>query len=266
MSGNEFETFPRVLLQLGTLEELRLDYNRLSSLPDELPSCLPNLRVLTLNGNEFATVPACVFRMGRLQDFQIERNPLNLRLASGQVIPLPDGAANLDVLRFLTEQQNAAQIGTLLAGKFVVAPGWEDAIGRSLVAQDQAKTAQINQIRIASGAYGSVLRAVDAQHGSRVAIKFQTIDNATDEQRIKNIMTEARTAGKFQHIHLIQYLHKPFLHITEKVTYLCLAMELCDGDLFGLVHGRHGQAPLVMGFEVRPVSLSPLPRSRWRAI
>lgn len=134
----------------------------------------------------------------------------------------------------------------------MLAPEWEDAIGRSLVAQDQAKTAQINQIRIASGAYGSVLRGVDAQHGSRVAIKFQAIDNATDEQRIKNIMTEARTAGKFQHIHLIQYLHKPFLHTptAEKVTYLCLAMELCDGDLYGLIHGRHGQAPLAMGFEM----------------
>lgn len=250
LSGNDFEQLDKEILKLSSLEVLRLDFNRLRQLPDDMPDCLPNLRELTLDGNEFSTVPACIFRMRRLMACQMERNPLSLRLASGQVIPLPKGAANLKVLRFLTQQQNAAQIGEALEGRFILAPGFEDAIGRTLVVQDQAKKEWIEKIRIATGAYSSVLRAIDARQGSRVAIKFQTIDNATDEQRIKNIMTEAETVGKFQHIHLIQYLHEPFLRITEKVTYLCQVMELCDGDLFGLVHGRHGQAPLAMAFEM----------------
>jgi hypothetical protein len=150
----------------------------------------------------------------------------------------------------LFDEKSDNSLGALLKSRYVFAPGWEDAIDRSLIGLDPAKIAQIRRFRIASGAYGSILRSIDIQRGARVAIKMEFIN--PDSEQYSELVRQIRGVGLanvYSHVHLVEH-DQPFLHKIANKTLLCQPMEYVDGDLFGLIHGRHGQAALQMDFEM----------------
>jgi hypothetical protein len=151
----------------------------------------------------------------------------------------------------LFDEKSDNSIDALLKSRYVLGSGWKDAIGRSLDTQDPAKSAQMNRLRLASGAYGSILRARDIRRKARVAIKCEFI-NPDSEQYFSELVKQIRLLGLanvYSHVHLVEH-DQPFLHKIADKTLLCHPMEYVDGDLFGLIHGRNGQPPLAMDFDM----------------
>lgn len=74
LDRNELETFPSELASLTGLKWLRLNSNRLSSLPDL--SALVNLRRIYLRGNRFESVPEALKDLPALTDVDLSDNPI----------------------------------------------------------------------------------------------------------------------------------------------------------------------------------------------
>lgn len=74
LDRNELETLPQEIVSLTGLKWLRLNGNRLSSLPDL--SALVSLRRIYLQGNKFATVPETLKDLPMLTDIDLSNNPL----------------------------------------------------------------------------------------------------------------------------------------------------------------------------------------------
>lgn len=74
LDRNEIAVFPAELLRLKGLKWLRLNSNRLSSLPDL--SGLKNLRRIYLKGNRFSEVPETLKDLPLLTDIDLSLNPI----------------------------------------------------------------------------------------------------------------------------------------------------------------------------------------------
>jgi hypothetical protein len=74
LDRNEIEIFPRELLNLKSLKWLRLNSNKLSSLPDL--SGLKNLRRIYLKANRFSSVPETLKDLPQLTDIDLSWNPI----------------------------------------------------------------------------------------------------------------------------------------------------------------------------------------------
>ena len=74
LDRNELEVFPPELTTLTGLKWLRLNRNRLSSLPDLSP--LVNLRRIYLRGNRFTEVPEALKSLPALTDVDLSQNPI----------------------------------------------------------------------------------------------------------------------------------------------------------------------------------------------
>lgn len=74
LDRNELEALPGEVASLVRLKWLRLNYNRLSSLPDI--SALKGLRRIYLKGNRFTAVPPTLKNLPSLTDIDLSRNPL----------------------------------------------------------------------------------------------------------------------------------------------------------------------------------------------
>ena len=74
LDRNELETFPPELAGLTGLKWLRLNSNRLSSLPDL--SALKSLRRIYLRGNRFTEVPEALKGLPSLTDIELSQNPI----------------------------------------------------------------------------------------------------------------------------------------------------------------------------------------------
>ena len=74
LDRNELETFPSELAGLTGLKWLRLNDNRLSSVPDL--SALKNLRRIYLRGNRLASVPETLKDLPALTDVDLSFNPI----------------------------------------------------------------------------------------------------------------------------------------------------------------------------------------------
>lgn len=74
LDRNELEVFPPELTTLTGLKWLRLNGNRLSSLPDLSP--LVNLRRIYLRGNRFTEVPEALKSLPALTDVDLSQNPI----------------------------------------------------------------------------------------------------------------------------------------------------------------------------------------------
>jgi hypothetical protein len=74
LDRNALETFPPELTRLAGLKWLRLNGNRLSTLPDL--SKLVNLRRIYLKNNQFTAVPDALKNLPALTDIDLSGNPL----------------------------------------------------------------------------------------------------------------------------------------------------------------------------------------------
>lgn len=102
LDRNEIEVFPQELLALSGLKWLRLNGNRLSSLPDL--SGLVALRRIYLRANRFPEVPEALKDLPSLTDVDLSQNPVeavpqwlvdkkgleNVSLSETKVTKLPD--------------------------------------------------------------------------------------------------------------------------------------------------------------------------------
>lgn len=75
LDRNELEEFPAELTTLTGLKWLRLNRNRLSTLPDLSP--LVNLRRIYLKGNRFTQVPEALKSLPALTDVDLSLNPIS---------------------------------------------------------------------------------------------------------------------------------------------------------------------------------------------
>ena len=75
LDRNDFEEFPAELTTLTGLKWLRLNRNRLSTLPDLSP--LVNLRRIYLRGNRFTAVPEALKSLPALTDVDLSQNPIS---------------------------------------------------------------------------------------------------------------------------------------------------------------------------------------------
>lgn len=75
LDRNSFETLPREIQALKGLKWLRLNENKLSSLPDL--SALSQLRRIYLRGNRFASVPETLKDLPSLTDIELSDNPIS---------------------------------------------------------------------------------------------------------------------------------------------------------------------------------------------
>ena len=75
LDRNDFEEFPAELTTLTGLKWLRLNRNRLSTLPDLSP--LVNLRRIYLRGNRFTAVPEALKTLPALTDVDLSQNPIS---------------------------------------------------------------------------------------------------------------------------------------------------------------------------------------------
>ena len=75
LDRNDFEEFPAELTTLTGLKWLRLNRNRLSTLPDLSP--LVNLRRIYLKGNRFTAVPEALKSLPALTDVDLSQNPIS---------------------------------------------------------------------------------------------------------------------------------------------------------------------------------------------
>ena len=75
LDRNELEEFPAELTTLTGLKWLRLNRNRLSTLPDLSP--LVNLRRIYLKGNRFTAVPEALKSLPALTDVDLSLNPIS---------------------------------------------------------------------------------------------------------------------------------------------------------------------------------------------
>lgn len=75
LDRNELEAFPPELVTLTGLKWLRLNGNRLSSLPDL--SSLANLRRIYLKANRFESVPETLKDLPSLTDVDLSQNPIS---------------------------------------------------------------------------------------------------------------------------------------------------------------------------------------------
>jgi internalin A len=73
---------PDPILQLTSLEELRLSNNQITSLPETIADSLPNLRVLSLDRNNLTSVPDRLQDLAGLQTLLLRHNQLT-ELPSG---------------------------------------------------------------------------------------------------------------------------------------------------------------------------------------
>ena len=74
LDRNRFEEFPKRLLMCTRLKWLRLNGNRLSSLPDL--ATLKALRRIYLKDNRFAEVPPALEKLPNLTDIDLSGNPI----------------------------------------------------------------------------------------------------------------------------------------------------------------------------------------------
>ena len=74
LDRNAFETLPPEIPSLTGLKWLRLNENRLSSLPDI--SALTQLRRIYLRGNRFTSVPETLKNLPALTDIELSENPI----------------------------------------------------------------------------------------------------------------------------------------------------------------------------------------------
>ncbi len=74
LDRNALETFPKELVSLTGLKWLRLNDNKLSTLPDL--KALVNLRRLYLRGNRFTAVPETLKDLPALTDLDFSLNPI----------------------------------------------------------------------------------------------------------------------------------------------------------------------------------------------
>jgi leucine-rich repeat protein SHOC2 len=79
-SNNNLEFIPEVIMEMTRLQILTLSNNRIEKLPDELPPCLPYLRVLSLNKNRLTSVPPTIASL---------RHIVAMHLADNDIITLP---------------------------------------------------------------------------------------------------------------------------------------------------------------------------------
>ena len=75
LDRNELEKFPEELATLKSLKWLRLNSNRLSSLPDL--SALVSLRRIYLSHNRFDKVPETLSKLPSLTDIDLSNNPIS---------------------------------------------------------------------------------------------------------------------------------------------------------------------------------------------
>ena len=76
LSHNKFEYFPLEVLQIETLIELKMDYNKIKSLPSEIEQ-LSRLEILSLGHNAIQFLPPSVFRLVELRELNLESNSLD---------------------------------------------------------------------------------------------------------------------------------------------------------------------------------------------
>ncbi|CAF1007321.1 unnamed protein product [Didymodactylos carnosus] len=85
LSYCQLEIFPETILKLSSLEILRLQYNRLTSLPEQLSTSLPKLKVLYLSSNKFqGQLPLKLPVLANLKELYLSRNQLTTLETIGQ--------------------------------------------------------------------------------------------------------------------------------------------------------------------------------------
>ena len=101
LMGNEFKSFPKVLTELKTLDEIILSTNKLENVSSEIGN-LKNLRILIMNNNQLMTLPK---EIGELT------NLLYLEIGNNQLKSLPEEIKYLTSLQELhIERNNLSEI------------------------------------------------------------------------------------------------------------------------------------------------------------
>jgi len=75
LSQKEIGPLPASIAKLEVVEELTLQYDSITSIPEELGS-LTNLRILNLSGNSFSVVPESLIRLQKLETLLLGRTEI----------------------------------------------------------------------------------------------------------------------------------------------------------------------------------------------
>ena len=221
-SANELTEVPPTLFTLTNLTMINLSYNKLTILPDNW-SMFTALRVLDLTANAIETVPKSILELPELRVLKLDHNPIKLELTTTEVV---ESGLTLEVLRTLAVVR---KYDAIISSRYLLFQG-----SLAILRGDTKE----NKLEICSDTRSIVVEAIDAQHGNIVAIKFYRKPDNGSNPSYKKLVDYTRAAGRFRHLHLLQYLSLPdtFDQLGDAFSSI-IVMEVCDGTLFQLIHG-----------------------------
>ncbi|XP_041363657.1 leucine-rich repeat protein soc-2-like [Gigantopelta aegis] len=120
-SSADLSEVPSEFTNQDQIHHLLLDYNNLSSLPENLPWILPNIKTLSANGNQIEVVPTGFWHFRTIQEIHLNENCLEelpdslcllkslrvLKLTGNNLKSLPENIGELSSLEVLNIDENS---------------------------------------------------------------------------------------------------------------------------------------------------------------
>ena len=121
LSSSDLTEVPSEFTNQDQISHLLLDYNDLSTLPENLPWTLPNIRTLSANGNQIEIVPTGFWHFRNIQEIHLNENCLEelpdslcllkclkvLKLTGNNLRSLPENFGELSSLEVLNIDENS---------------------------------------------------------------------------------------------------------------------------------------------------------------